>query len=263
MPKQDQVIRLLLVEDSTEDAEQIVSQLRNGGIAVRPNRAETREALAEQLENQPNDLVLVNARGHTISLKDVVATVNASGKDLPVIALVSTIDNDTALQLLREGVRAKALRTQPEYLQAMVRREFEDLSHRRALRRLEAALKESERRCDALLDSSRDPIAFVHEGMHVRANRAYLEMFGFGDFDDIEGTPILELIAPDAAGGFKALLKRLSKGERPPAKLEIKAQTSEGAAFDALMEFAEATFEGESCPSATRRAMSWVWCTTS
>lgn len=259
MPKQDQVIRLLLVEDSTEDAEQIVSQLRNGGIAVRPNRAETREALAEQLENQPNDLVLVNARGHTISLKDVVATVNASGKDLPVIALVSTIDNDTALQLLREGVRAKALRTQPEYLQAMVRREFEDLSHRRALRRLEAALKESERRCDALLDSSRDPIAFVHEGMHVRANRAYLEMFGFGDFDDIEGTPILELIAPDAAGGFKALLKRLSKGERPPAKLEIKAQTSEGAAFDALMEFAEATFEGESCQQITlRRSVSGV-----
>ena len=136
MPKQDQVIRLLLVEDSTEDAEQIVSQLRNGGIAVRPNRAETREALAEQLENQPNDLVLVNARGHTISLKDVVATVNASGKDLPVIALVSAIDNDTALQLLRDGVRALALRTQPEYLQATVRREFEDLDHRRSLRRL-------------------------------------------------------------------------------------------------------------------------------
>ena len=68
---------------------------------MRPNRAETREALVEQLENQPNDLVLVNARGPTISLKDVVATVNASGKDLPVIALVSTIDNDTALQLLR------------------------------------------------------------------------------------------------------------------------------------------------------------------
>ena len=95
--------------------------------------------------------------------------------------------------------------------------------------------------------------------MHVRANRAYLEMFGFGDFDDIEGTPILELIAPAAAAGFKALLKRLSKGERPPAKLEIKAQTSEGAAFDALMEFAEATFEGESCQQITlRRSVSGV-----
>lgn len=259
MPKQDQVIRLLLVEDSTEDAEQIVSQLRNGGIAVRPNRAETREALAEQLENQPNDLVLANTRARSIPLKDVVATVNASGKDLPVIALASSIDNDIALQLQREGVRAIALRSQPEHLQGTVRSEFEDLANRRSLRRLEAALRESERRCDALLDSSRDPIAFVHEGMHVRANRAYLEMFGFDDFDDIEGTPILELIAPAAADGFKNLLKRLSKGERPPAKLEIKAQTSEGAAFDALMEFAEATFEGENCHQITlRRSMSGV-----
>ena len=38
MAKQDQFIRLLLVEDSAEDAEQVVSQLRNGGMAVRPVR---------------------------------------------------------------------------------------------------------------------------------------------------------------------------------------------------------------------------------
>jgi PAS domain-containing protein len=39
-------------------------------------------------------------------------------------------------------------------------------------------MRETERRCDALIASSRDPIAYVHEGMHIRANDAYLEMFG-------------------------------------------------------------------------------------
>jgi diguanylate cyclase (GGDEF)-like protein/PAS domain S-box-containing protein len=253
MAKQDQFIRLLLVEDSSDDAEQVVSQLRNGGIAVRPTRAESRDSLVEQLEAQQIDLVLAGAKAKSIALKDVVATVNQSGKDRPVIALVPSTSDGEVVQLMRDGVRAFALRGSPEHLQGVVRREFEDLNNRRSVRRLEATLRESERRCDALLDSSRDPIAFVHEGMHVRANRAYLEMFGFGDFEEIEGTPILDTIAPAAADGFKTLLKKLGKGEKPPTRLEIRAQKSDGEAFDAVMEFAEATFEGEPCQQITLR----------
>jgi hypothetical protein len=32
--------------------------------------------------------------------------------------------------------------------------------------------------------------------MHIRANGAYLEMFGFESFDDIEGMSLLDLVAP-------------------------------------------------------------------
>jgi len=121
------------------------------------------------------------------------------------------------------------------------------------VRRIEAALRESERRCEALLDSSRDPIAYVHEGMHVRANKAYLEMFGFDDFEDVEGMSILDMIAPQDADDFKALLKRLSKGEKPPQRLNLKAQRTDGSTFDATMEFTEASYEGEPCQQITFR----------
>jgi PAS domain S-box-containing protein/diguanylate cyclase (GGDEF)-like protein len=141
-------------------------------------------------------------------------------------------------------------------MQMIVRREFEALTMRRNVRRIEAALRESERRCEALLDSSRDPIAYVHEGMHVRANKAYLEMFGFDDFEDVEGMSILDMIAADDADDFKSLLKRLSKGEKPPQRLNLKAQRSDGSTFDATMEFAEASYEGEPCQQITFRQQS-------
>jgi poly(3-hydroxybutyrate) depolymerase len=38
----DMALRLLIVDDSVEAAEAIVSGLRNAGIAVRPSRPETR-----------------------------------------------------------------------------------------------------------------------------------------------------------------------------------------------------------------------------
>ncbi len=59
---------------------------------------------------------------------------------------------------------------------------------------LEAALRDSDRRCDALLDSSTDAIAYVHEAMHVRTNQAYLGTFGYASFEDMLGLPILDMI---------------------------------------------------------------------
>lgn len=253
MGKQDNVIRLLMIEDSVEDAEQIITLLRNGGIAVRPVRAENAEHLAEQLKSHPFDVVVINPSSKTVTIGGAAEAIAKSGKDLPLVTLIGGATDETILGPYRDGATAVAIRTKPEHVQRVVRREFDNLSTRRNVRRLEASLRESERRCEALLDSSRDPICFVHEGMHVRANRAYLEMFGVEEFEDIEGMPILDMIAPEHAPGFKDLLKKLSKGEKPPLKLELKAQRADGAEFDAVMEFSEATYEGEPCQQITFR----------
>ncbi|MGH8041922.1 MAG: EAL domain-containing response regulator [Rudaea sp.] len=247
MSKQENVVKLLLIEDSVEEAEQIISILRNGGIAVRPARAGNAAELEAQLGTQTPDLILANQAAKGIVLKDVAAAANATGKDIALIAVATAVDEDTVSKAFADGARALALRNRTEHVQAIVRREFEALLMRRGVRRLEAALRETERRCEALLDSSRDPIAYVHEGMHVRANKAYLEIFGFEEFDDIEGMTILDMIAPDDAEDFKNLLKKLSKGEKPPQKLNLKGRRADGSTFDATMEFAEASYEGEPC----------------
>jgi len=247
MTKQDNVIKLLLIEDSVEEAEQLISMLRNGGIAVRPARAGNAAELEAQLAAQSPDLVLVNLAAKGLKIGEVASAVNRSGKDIAVIAVSGNVTEDVIVGAFNDGARALALRNRIDHVQSIVRREFESLNMRRSVRRLETALRETERRCDSLLDSSRDPIAYVHEGMHVRANKAYLEMFGYEEFEEIEGMSILDMIAPDDADDFKALLKKLSKGEKPPQKLNLKAQRSDGTTFDATMEFAEATYEGEPC----------------
>ena len=247
MSKQDQVVKLLLIEDSADDAEQLISMLRNGGIALRPARAATAADLEKYLAGQTPDLILANPGTRKLPLADVVATATQGGKDIAVIAVVSDLDEGEIVDAFQSGARALALRRRAEHVQSIVRREFESLNMRRSVRRLETALREIERRCDSLLDSSRDPIAYVHEGMHVRANKAYLEIFGYVDFDDIAGMSILDMIAPEDADDFKVLLRKLSKGEKPPQRINLKAQRSDGTKFDAIMEFAEASYEGEPC----------------
>jgi len=243
----DPALRLMLVDDSVEEAEGIVSGLRNAGIAVRPLRPTTGDELTNMLVGQPVDLVLASHASRGIPFAEIAQRVATSGKDIPLIAVVEDVTTDSYADLLGAGVRALALRHKPPQLLATVRREWADLDARRAQRRLEAQIRETERRCDALIESSRDPIAYVHEGMHIRANAAYLEMFGYESLEDIEGMSLLDLVAPQHVAEFKQLLKSMSKGEPPPPRYELEAHDIDGNSFPAVMEFTLAQYEGEPC----------------
>jgi diguanylate cyclase (GGDEF)-like protein/PAS domain S-box-containing protein len=242
----DITLRLLIVDDSAENAEAIVSTLRNSGIAVRPFRPQSPDELVQAVGGQPLDLVLA-ANAYTIPQSLLTQQVAASGKDIPMILLADQVDAQLLLDASANGMRAIALRTEPDHLLSVVRTEWTDLQARRGLRRIEVQMRETERRCDALISSSRDPIAYIHEGMHIRANEAYLDMFGYESFDDVEGISLLDMVAPQYVEDFKNLLKSLSKCEAPPPQYEVHARNQDGDTFPATMEFTAATYEGESC----------------
>jgi PAS domain S-box-containing protein len=233
----DVALRLLIVDDTVEAAESVVSTLRNAGIAVRPSRPENADELAHQVGQQSPDLVLVGRDAKLVPASLVLQHVASSGKDLPVLLLVDNIDEAGLVDALSLGARGIVLRHRNEHIVTTVRTEWADLDARRALRKLEFQVRETERRCDALIESSRDPIAYLHEGMHIRANSAYLDMFGYESYEDVEGMSILDMIAPSHVEAFKALLKKLSKGEPPPPRVEVEARTPDGNQFAAVMEF--------------------------
>lgn len=244
----DAALRLLIVDDSVEAAEAVVSGLRNTGIAVRPSRPESEDQVAGMLGSPSPDIALI-ARTATspVPAQVVLQQIAASGKDLPILLLVEEIDEATVLEAMALGARGVVLRRRMDHVVNTVRIEWADLEARRALRKLEFQVRETERRCDALIESSRDPIAYIHEGMHIRANSAYLEMFGYETFDEVEGMSLLDMIASPYVESFKTLLKQLSKGEAPPPRVEVEARTLDGNQFPAVMEFTPAMYEGEHC----------------
>lgn len=246
MAKVDNLVRIVLIEDAVEDAEHAISILRNGGLAVRPTRAVDADELRAALEG-PQDLVLHSARSKKLALKETAEVVLRSGKDIPILSVVESLTQELLLAVLRDGARAVLIRGVSEHFQNTTKMQFDDLQARRAVRKLEVSLRETEKRCNALLDSSRDPIAYVHEGMHVYANKAYLEMFAIEDFAEIEGTPILDMLVGKDAGVFRDVIKQISRGEKPPERMELKAQRTDGSTFDAVMELSEARVESETC----------------
>ncbi|QBQ54041.1 EAL domain-containing protein [Nitrosococcus wardiae] len=242
------IVRLLIVDASFENAEMVTNLLRNMGFAVRASRVEEEEEIREALEGQAWDLIVCAATLPQLRVAQMLQMLAQSEKDIPLIVVVDEkTDPDDIDEMYADGVRDVVLKSRLLRLQYVVKRELRDLESRRARRRSEMVLGESERRARALLESSRDAVGYVHEGMHLYANRAYLELFGCHDLDEIEGMPLLDMVAPEEHSRFKTFLREYGASEGGKAQLPLKGRKLDGSTFRATLEFTPASIEGEPC----------------
>jgi len=245
--KTEEILRLIVIDDSSNHAETVSSMLRNAGQAVRTERAEDDEDLRELLTQQAWDMVLTKANiGHLTAI-DVMHIIAQTELDIPVIVLLDSLDDGAISSILEAGARDVVMLEHPLRLVHTLMREFGDVLKRRRHRDCETLLQEANRRAQVLVDSSRDAIAYVHEGMYIYANDSYLQMFGYSTLEEIEGMPLMDMVSPADHGKFKEFLRGYLRGRTSSDSLEIHGNKADGSEFMITMDFSAASYEGESC----------------
>ena len=241
------LLRVLTIFDESEPAEQLINLLRNAGEIVRDIRVEDDEDMEKAISENPLDIILAKQKLPIFGAQQALELLQKSGKDIPLVVITDSDDNKAALAELEAGARDAVSLNQPERFLHIVKREVADLKNRKGLRRTEQMLHESEKRARSLIDSSRDAISYVLDGMHIYANQAYMEMFGYESLDDVEGMPILDMVGSDDHAKLKEFLRNYAKGQSKDDSLNIKAMHTDGHAFETAMEFSPASMEGEAC----------------
>jgi len=239
-------LNILAVDDDPGTMREIESQL--GDSRLRFHFADTSNAFSRILEAEPVDLALVHIHSGSEPLLDPLARqLRASEPPIALIAMVSP-DAEAALAAAHSGVNG-CVRIDDQRSVARVTRERVALI--RENRSQSEALRQSSdihERYNLLLESSREAIAYLHEGLHIYANPSYLDLFGYSDFEELEGFSILDLLsAGEGAADLKQLLKSLSRGDLPNEALELKAHRADGQEFIASVEFSPARYDGEAC----------------
>ncbi|EAR21230.1 EAL domain-containing response regulator [Nitrococcus mobilis] len=247
MATEKNLLRLVIAEESRNDAEHLINVLRNAGFAVRAISVEDEEALQTVLSECCHDLFICAPQLEQLPLESAAQIASQSDGNTPLLVLNEHSDPELRLQVMRMGALDLVDKSDAEHFRLVVEREVRNLRERRRLYQFETALRETERRCHALLDNSRDAIAYVHEGMHIYANAAYLERFGMDRGEAIEGMPILDLIAVDDQAHFKDFLRRYSQGKHNEDHLEISIRGPKGETQAVVMHFSGASIDGEPC----------------
>lgn len=238
-------IRLLLLEQSQNEAERIVSLFRNAGHATRVHRV-CQVTELEQALTQSWDLFIAAPSCDELSPEDALMVLQKTARDTSFIMLLENNDSDSITEALELGANDAVPMNEDERLILVAKRELANLEERRQRREAELALHEVQKRCQLLLDSSMDAISYVHDGMHIYANRTYLNLFEYADADALEGMPMIDLIDSQDHAGFKDFLKSYGT-DKGKADFMFTGVTAAGESFKASMSLSPAQYDGEPC----------------
>lgn len=248
MKRKKQSHNILALYEAADEVEQLINDLRNKGIAARSNVVYDLESLSRQLREHHYDLILSQLEIDNFEITDVLDQVKRMDEDIPIICLAEYHDPDLIGDLLSQGIADVVAISEPQYSGFVLKRELTQLTERRAKRRAEMNLHEAERRCFLLLESSRDAIAYIADGMHILANDSYVALFGYQNAEEIAGLPLLDMIAEESHEAFKAAIRPFQQQDATGREeCLLTCITTEGEKVSVKCEISPASYEGESC----------------
>lgn len=245
MAAEHSAIRLLLLEASQNEAERLVSLFRNAGRATRAQRLANPAGLDELL-SQSWDLAILAPPSPELDSLSALRQLRRRVPQLAVIQRVPPDDPAAVLDALRLGARDGIASDNDEHLLLASLRELGNLAERHERRRLEQALAEAEQRCQLLLANAVEAVAYVHDGLHIHVNSAYVELLGYPSAEDLEITPLMDLIAAADQPALREAFRQL-RDDPSPLELDCRCVRQDGSTLGVRLRLTPAIYLDEPC----------------
>jgi PAS domain S-box-containing protein len=151
-------IRLLIADDSADDATLVAHQLRKAGLSLTYTRIDSNDGLARATSGPAPDVVICDYNMPTLLAEDVLEVVQALDPDVPFILVSGEIGDETAAALMRAGAHDFVRKSRLARLVPAVQRELREAADRRHRRQAAEALRDSEERFRLLAEHAQDII---------------------------------------------------------------------------------------------------------
>jgi len=240
------LLRLLIVEDSVDDTEMIVRELRRAGYNLVYERVDTVAAMRSLLLWEW-DLILADYNMPRFSGLEALAEFKTWGRDIPFIIVSGAIGEEKAVETLKAGAQDYVLKDCLSRLVPVIQRALKDATARREYRRVqmerdraEEALRESEARLRVILESVQTGVLIVDPESHIikEVNREMAQMIGL-PVNEIVGNPCHHFVCPAAKG--QCPITDLRQGIDHSERVLIKA---DGAEMPVIKTVREVIFNG-------------------
>ena len=241
-------IRVLVAEESEETATRIDSILRDAGYATRMLRSADADTTMQTFVDNECDIAFLSV--DQLEVDTFLPRLRSANRTIPIILCSKEHSRWTTGEAMTLGASDLVALRDEEHLGHVAQREIEHVCQRARASILSRSLKEVEQRCLLLLQGSRAPIAYIHEGLHVYANPAYLHFFGCADVDDMLGVSMMDFLSSTSAADFKEQMKAL-RNSTEEVRFPFTATTTDDKPVDGILVLANSFYEGEACLQAT------------
>ena len=135
-------LRILLIEDSPDDAELIELALRREGKPIDLTVVAALEEVRAALLGRTWDVILADFSLRGFTAREALAVLRESGKDIPFIVVSGSIGEETAVSLMKAGASDFFLKDRVTRLGAAIERELREAEVRRERRDAMTRLEE-------------------------------------------------------------------------------------------------------------------------
>jgi two-component system NtrC family sensor kinase len=221
-----EALRVLLVEDSEDDARLLMRRLEQEGYALVFERVEEAGAFSGQLEKKNWDMVLSDYALPAFTALDALRILKEKDLDLPFIVVSGAVGEETAVAAMKAGAHDYVMKDNLARLIPAIERELREAEERKMRRRAEESLRESEREnrklfreFRTLLDNIPDPLSLLDADLNVIwANRGAAAMVG-RPLEALAGRPCRELWPDCSARNENCPVQRCFKSGHPETGL--------------------------------------------
>jgi two-component system sensor histidine kinase UhpB len=148
-----QPLRILLIEDSEEDAELLLAEIQHGGYEPIYRRADTAQATRDALKSELWDIVICDYTMPQFSGLAALKIVQQHDPDLPFIINSGNIGEDIAVEAMRAGAHDYVMKSNRSRLLPAIERELRESVVRRTGRQTQRELEENEARFRAIVSN--------------------------------------------------------------------------------------------------------------
>lgn len=172
-------IRVLIVDDSEDDALFLVRELRNSGFNPSVERVYTAEAMNAALDGPIWDIILCDFVIPGFGGLEAIEQLRQRGFDIPIIIVSGKIGEDTAVKCMKCGANDYLMKDNLKRLSTAIERELRESENRRVRRIAEEDLRATDANFRRVITSSADGMIVVTaDGLIRFANPAAGLLFG-------------------------------------------------------------------------------------
>ena len=220
-------IKVLVVEDSEDDAKLAMRMLRQGGFIPTYRRVEDVDALKAAFEKERWDAVLSDFRLPGFTGVEALEVFRSTQLDIPFIFFSGTIGEETAVAAMKAGASDYVMKEHMARLAPALERELAQAQIRAEHRKWQIELEASRNRYIDLYDSA--PVGYLTlsaEGLIAQANLTGADMLG-EPRDPLLGSRFARFVlAADVDRWFEHFRRALQRGEKQ--RFELALQSSKG-----------------------------------
>jgi len=215
-------LRVLIVDDSDDDALLMIHALKKGGYDPLHERVEDAEAMQQALEKRSWDVILCDYQMPQFNGLAAITLLRQAASDIPLIIVSGAIGEETAVECMRSGAHDYVMKDNLSRLVPAIERELREAESRSRRRKAEEALRRTEENFHRSLDESPLGVRIVSpEGETIYANQAILDIYGFDSMDELRATPTQKRYTPESLAQFKTRREKRKRGDSLPTEYEI------------------------------------------